>query len=99
MKRFFIPIDTEGDNLWAWREGDPICTENAKFLPRFQSLCEEYGFRPDYLTNYEMASDNFFRDFAGNKQAQGPRCLPESTRGQPISLSIQKTSWRKRSPS
>lgn len=71
MKRFFITIDTEGDNLWAWQSGDPIHTENARFLPRFQSLCEEYGWKPNYLSNYEMVSDPFFRDFAGNKQAQG----------------------------
>lgn len=71
MKRFFITIDTEGDNLWAWKDGDPIHTENARFLPRFQALCEKFGFKPDYLSNFEMVSNPFFRDFAGEKQAQG----------------------------
>lgn len=55
---FIITIDTEGDNLWA-RPRD-ITTRNAGFLPRFQALCERYGFKPVYLTNYEMAmSDEF----------------------------------------
>ena len=68
MKRFFITIDTEGDNLWDWREGMDIHTENARFLPRFQTLCEEYGLKPTYLSNFEMISDSFFRDFAGNSR-------------------------------
>lgn len=55
---FLITVDTEGDNLW----GKPkvITTENAKHLPRFQSLCESYGFKPSYLTNYEMAESQCF---------------------------------------
>lgn len=57
MERYFIiTIDTEGDNLWAVSDLKmPIQTENAKFLYRFQELCEKYGFVPTYLTNYEMA--------------------------------------------
>ncbi|WP_395754844.1 hypothetical protein [Edwardsiella ictaluri] len=50
---FIITIDTEGDNLW--QNHDRITTENARYLPRFQLLCEKYGFKPVYLTNYEMA--------------------------------------------
>lgn len=64
MKKFLISIDTEGDNLWNWRHGESITTENAKFLPRFQSLCDKFGFKPTYLTNYEMAQDEFFVSFA-----------------------------------
>lgn len=64
MKYFLITVDTEGDNLWEYKKGTPIGTENAKFLPRFQSLCEKYGFKPVYFTNYEMASSNFFVDEA-----------------------------------
>ncbi|MDR8263551.1 deacetylase, partial [Acinetobacter baumannii] len=48
---FLITIDTEGDNLW--QKHDSITTENARYLPRFQQLCEKYGFKPVYLTNYE----------------------------------------------
>lgn len=59
---FLITIDTEGDNLWACpRE---ITTENAKYLPRFQQLCERYGFKPTWLTNWEMVTCPVYRDFA-----------------------------------
>ena len=98
MKRFFITIDTEGDNLWDWREGMDIHTENARFLPRFQTLCEEYDLKPTYLSNFEMISDSFFRDFAGNKQAQ-IHSPPEMIPALPISLNIRKIGWRKKSPS
>ncbi len=50
---FLITVDTEGDNLWS-RPAE-ITTKNARFLPRFQSLCEKHGFRPTWLVNYEMA--------------------------------------------
>ena len=58
MKHFIITVDTEGDNLWEWHEGDPIKTENTLYLPRFQDLCNKYGFKPVYLTNYEMLMDD-----------------------------------------
>ena len=59
---FLITIDTEGDNLW--QQPRDITTKNAAFLPRFQSLCERYGFKPTYLTNYEMAESEQFVEFA-----------------------------------
>lgn len=71
MKKFLISIDTEGDNLWAWRVGDKITTENAKYLPRFQELCESYGFKPTYLTNYEMATDPFFINYFKQRNLSG----------------------------
>ena len=58
---FLMTIDTEADNGWA-REKE-LTTKNAKFLPRFQELCESYGFKPTYLTTYEMALDPFFQEF------------------------------------
>src|SRR6184192_4441689 len=58
---FIITIDTEGDNLWS--QPRVITTHNARFLPRFQSLCERFGFRPVYLTNYEMAICDVFVEF------------------------------------
>ncbi len=64
MKKFLISIDTEGDNLWRYKAGDEIKTENAKSLWRFQKLCDEYGFKPTYLTNYEMVKSKDFVDFA-----------------------------------
>lgn len=59
---FLITIDTEGDNLWE--KPLSITTDNAEYLFRFQELCEEYGFKPTYLTNYEMASSKVFIEFA-----------------------------------
>ena len=61
---FIITIDTEGDNQWSEAGRRNITTENTKHLPRFQSLCEEYGFKPTYLTSYEMLGSAFFVDFA-----------------------------------
>ncbi|EKS7793339.1 deacetylase [Edwardsiella piscicida] len=66
---FIITIDTEGDNLW--QNHDRITTENARYLPRFQQLCEKYGFKPVYLTNYEMASDPVYVEFAQDVIARG----------------------------
>jgi len=63
-KSFLISIDTEGDNLWRWENEAEITTQNADFLPRFQNLSEKYGFKPTYLTNYEMAKSESYVDFA-----------------------------------
>lgn len=58
-KFFLITIDTEGDNLWAVTDiHQAVTTHNARFLFRFQELCEKYQFIPTYLTNYEMANDS-----------------------------------------
>ena len=66
---FQITIDTEGDNLWATpRE---ITTRNAEFLPRFQALCEKYGLKPTYLTNYEMVQSQLFQEFARDVLKRG----------------------------
>ena len=70
-KKFLISIDTEGDNLWQWHVGEKITTENARFLPRFQELCEEYGFKPTYLTNYEMATDTDFINYFKQRNLSG----------------------------
>jgi hypothetical protein len=66
---FLITIDTEGDNLW--QKNDRISTENTRFLPRVQSLCEKYSFKPVYLTNYEMALDPAYVEFARDVIARG----------------------------
>lgn len=58
---FLITIDTEGDNLWAGPR--QITTRNARFLPRFQALCERHGLRPVYLTNWEMVRSAEFVEF------------------------------------
>ncbi len=59
---FLITVDTEGDNLWAAPRD--ITTRNASYLPRFQALAERHGFRPVYLTNYEMVCCEPFVEFA-----------------------------------
>ncbi len=62
LNRFYlIIIDTEDDNLWE--ASHDITVENARYLPRFQELCEQYGLKPVYLTNYEMAVSDVFREF------------------------------------
>lgn len=58
MKQFIITIDTEGDG--QWNPDAPYSTKNARFLPRFQELAEKYGFKPTWLTNYEMIKDPFY---------------------------------------
>ena len=58
---FLITIDTEGDNLWTPLE--TVTTRNARYLPRFQNLCDRYGFKPTWLTNYEMAECPEFCEF------------------------------------
>ncbi len=68
---FIITVDTEGDNLWRWKKGTPITTENAKYIPRFQELCEKFGFKPVYLTNYEMAQDDAWVQYIKPKAQQG----------------------------
>lgn len=70
MKKFIITIDTEGDNLWDWHEGMPIYTNNVKYLPRFQYLCEEYGFKPVWLSNNEMLNDAGYVDFIADVEAR-----------------------------
>ena len=70
-KPFLISVDTEGDGLWWWRPGNPIHTENALFLPRFQQLCDRFGFKPTYLTNWEMANDSRYAIFAKQVIAEG----------------------------
>jgi len=66
---FFITIDAEGDDLWA--KPQRITASNASFLPRFQGLCEAYGLRPTYLTNYELASSVVFQEFGRDVLSRG----------------------------
>lgn len=59
-KKFIVTIDTEGDNLWNWKEGEEITTKNVYYLDRFQNLCNQYGFKPVYLSNWEMVQNADF---------------------------------------
>ena len=56
---FLITIDTEGDDLW--RRSNERTTKNSGFLWRFQEICEKFGMRPTYLTDFEMAGCSEFR--------------------------------------
>ena len=68
-KTFLITLDTEEDN--QWNPNQPPTTENAKYLPRFQELCEKYGFKPTWLTTYKMACNPFFVEYFKEKQDKG----------------------------
>lgn len=70
-KYFIITVDTEGDNLWAYHKGDIVRTENSLFVPRFQELCERYVFKPVWLTNFEMASDDRYVEYIKPKEEAG----------------------------
>ncbi|MCS6913356.1 MAG: hypothetical protein RMK29_02645 [Myxococcales bacterium] len=66
---FLITIDTEGDNLWA--RPRQVRTDNARYLPRFQQLCERHGLRPTYLVNYEMARCPVMQEFGRDLLRRG----------------------------
>lgn len=61
MKYFIITVDAEEDNQWDPNQKGT--TENAKFIPRFQELCEKFQFVPVYLTTYGMAKDPFYMEY------------------------------------
>lgn len=68
-KYFLISVDTEGDNQW-----DPskeVSTQNVEYIPRFQELCEKYGYKPVWLSNYEMVCDDKYVDYMKPKQDKG----------------------------
>lgn len=73
MKYFIITIDTEGDNLWKWKPGQEVTTKNVQYLKRFQELCAQYGFKPVWLSNWEMISDPLFVEFI-NRNAEAGNC-------------------------
>ena len=71
MKSFIITIDTEGDSLWGYNKGQYISTENAKFIPRFQELCNKYGYKPVWLTNYEMIMSTEYVNYIKEPLSKG----------------------------
>lgn len=64
-----ITIDTEADNQWA--RLDTLSMENTRFLPRFQALCDRFGFKPTYLCTHEMVTDPLFQETVGPYQTSG----------------------------
>ena len=91
---FLITIDTEGDNLWRNRQ--TITTHNTRFLPRFQALCEKYGFKPTWLTNYEMASDPAYVEFARDviQRGQGEVGMHLHAWNSPPETPLTDDDWR-----
>ena len=71
MKPFFVTIDTEGDALWDDPPIDQIKTENSLWIPKFQELCEKYGFIPIWLTDYEMIEDDRYVSYIKDKVHKG----------------------------
>jgi hypothetical protein len=69
---FIISIDTEGDNQWD--HGRELTTENIRYVPRFQDLCEKYLIKPVYLVTSEVCEDVFaqeiFRDYMAGGKAE-----------------------------
>ena len=55
QRKFIVTVDVEGDDLWNYEVGREVKTDNARFIPRFQQLCENYEIKPVYLVDYEMA--------------------------------------------
>lgn len=64
-KSFIITVDTESDNQWDYAHNQS--TKNALYIPRFQEMCEKYGFKPVYLIDYSMANDSFLVEYLKGK--------------------------------
>jgi hypothetical protein len=62
-KIIIVTVDTEPDLEWSRPELADLTCENAKSLPKFQSLCERYNIKPVYLVDHVMASNEFAADF------------------------------------
>jgi hypothetical protein len=66
---FVITIDTEPDNQWA----DPTAApkENLRAVPRFQALCERFGFAPTYLCTHDVVTSPAFAEVLLGSQKAG----------------------------
>src|SRR5262245_13999785 len=56
--KLILTIDTEAEN--QWQAGRPRSTDNIRFIPRFQELCDRYGFPPTYLCTHDVATTPAF---------------------------------------
>jgi hypothetical protein len=70
---FMVGIDTEADDQWTLEGRKRLSVDNARALPRLQSLCDKYGVRPSYLVTHEMATREPARSILRDLQASG-RC-------------------------
>jgi len=67
--QFILTIDTEADN--QWNHGVPISTDNIRYIPRFQSLCDQYRIKPTYLVTSEICGDRFAQDIFNDYKMSG----------------------------
>lgn len=68
-KSLIFTVDTESDNQWETTNGQT--TDNAKYIPRFQELCEKYSVIPVYLTDYSMSHNEWLMSYLNKKQDVG----------------------------
>lgn len=70
--KFILTIDTEGDN--QWEHGRALTSENVRFVPRFQELCNRFSVKPTYLVTSEICEDTYakmiFSDYMSNNLAE-----------------------------
>ncbi|HQL90878.1 MAG TPA: hypothetical protein PLQ15_09775 [Syntrophales bacterium] len=53
--KLIVTVDTEADSQWTYK--GRISVANLRCLPRFQALCERYGFVATYLLASEVLKD------------------------------------------
>ena len=108
--QLMLTVDTEADN--QWNVTAPLTTANLERIPRFQQLCDEFGFPPTYLCTYEVTTSDAFRTTlalfrSGGRAEIGAHLHPWSTppfdsgwdaigRRAPIRLSFPSTCSRVR---
>ena len=57
--QLIVTVDAEADNQWD--VGAPQTTANLAEVPRFQRLCDQFGFPPTYLCTHEIVTSSSFR--------------------------------------
>ena len=57
--KLVITVDAEADNQWDVEA--PQTTANLAAMPRFQRLCDRFGFPPTYLCTHEIVTSPNFR--------------------------------------
>jgi hypothetical protein len=71
---FMVGVDTEADDQWSMEGRKRLSVENARALPRLQSVCDRYGVRPSYLVTHEMAtrepSGGILRELAATSRCE-----------------------------
>ena len=79
--QLIITVDAEADNQWD--VAAPQTTANLAAVPRFQRLCDQFGFPPTYLCTHEVVTSPDFGTiaaYASDGQAEvGAHLHPWST--------------------